>query len=159
MTIKLNEEESSRIYRAKRIQLSCPNCRYEFPSSDTYSLDLKSKRIKKSRQAMKNELSRFEKYGKFREYQNEEWVEKTRKAILKATEKISEIEAIRKQSKQREDEIKYFTIKELIKEKYGKEEYILIMDECERRTKAYRIEEIMQVKNNTHSGGGSINKL
>lgn len=108
---------------------------------------------------MKNELSRYEKYGKFKDYQDENWVEKTRKGIIKATEKIAEYEAIRKQSHQREDEIKYFTLKELIKEKYGKEEFIILMDECERRVKNYQLEEIMQVKNYTHSSGGSLSKI
>lgn len=157
--IKLNESEKYRIFRAKRVQLTCPNCKYEFPSSDTHELDIKSKRLKKKRQAMKNELSRYEKYGKFKDYQDENWVEKTRKGIIKATEKIAEYEAIRKQSNQRKDEIKYFTLKELIKEKYGKEEFIILMDECERRVKSYQLEEIMQVKNYTHSSGGSLSKI
>ena len=39
--MKLNEEEQTRIFRAKRVQLTCPNCKYEFPSSDTYELDIK----------------------------------------------------------------------------------------------------------------------
>ena len=157
--MKLNESENDRIFRAKRIQLTCPNCHYEFPSSDTHELDIKSKRIKKGRDAMRNELRRYEKYGKFKEYQDEEWLEKIKEKILKANEKIAEIESIRKQSHQREDEIKYFTLKELIKEKYGKEEFILFMDECERRVKSYRIEEIMQTKNYTHSSGGSLSKI
>lgn len=159
MKIKLTEDENDRIYRAKRVQLTCPNCKYEFPSSDTHSLDIKSKTLKKKRQAMKSELLRYEKYGQFKDYQTEKWVEKTRKGIIKATEKIAEIEAIRKQSQQREDEIKYFTLKELIKEKYGKEEFIMFMDECERRVKAYRLEEIMRTKNYTHSDGGSLSKI
>ena len=159
MAIKLTVEEADRIYRAKRIQLVCPNCKYEFPSSDTYSLDLNSKSLKKKRDIMKYEPSRYEKYGKFKDYQDQKWVEKTRKGILKLTEKIAENEAIRKHSKQREDEVKYFTLKELIKEKYGKEEFILLMDECERRVKSYRIEEIMQVKNYKHSDGGSLAKI
>lgn len=157
--MKLNESENARIFRAKRVQLTCPNCKYEFPSSDTYELDIKSKSLKKKREAIKKELSRYLKYGKFKDYQDEKWAEKMKKSILKATEKIAEYEAIRKQSKQREDEIKYFTLKELIKEKYGKEEFIIFMDECERRVKNYRLEEIMKTKNYTHSEGGSLSKI
>lgn len=157
--MKLTPNEADRIYRAKRVQLTCPNCKYEFPSSDTYELDLKSKALKNKRQIMKSEVNRYEKYGKFKDYQNETWLNKTKDKILKVTEKIAQIDAIRKQTHQRKDEISYFTLKELIKEKYGKEAFILLMDECERRVKAYRLEEIMRVKNYTHSDGGSLSKI
>lgn len=143
-------------YELKKVQITCPNCKYEFPynkqalekrinqiGGDINKLNKRIKIVKKipPEQLNLDELKRLEN-------------EKDYMINI-----LNDYKLQRETLKESEDRNVFENLKMALREIGGDEMYKLCMDRALRDSKAYRLEEMMSVKNNTHNEGGSLQKI
>lgn len=143
-------------YKLKKVQITCPNCKYEFPYNkqalekrinqigwDINKLNKRIKMVKKipPEQLNLDELKRLEN-------------EKDYMVNI-----LNDYKLQRETLKENEDRNVFENLKIALREIGGDEMYKLCMDRALRDSKAYQLEEMMSVKNNTHNEGGSLQKI
>lgn len=152
----MKKSENKNVYMLKNVQLTCPNCKYEFPYNK-HSLD---KKINKIGQIIHENTKLINKIKKIPdEVRNDK--ELTR--LLKENEyynlMIFDLKQKRENLKQEEDRTNYENLKAIIKEFYGEKEYLRCIDEMLRRSKSYDVEQMMKLDYYSSSTGTPIKKI
>ena len=133
------------VYTLKRVQITCPNCHYEF-AYNKQSLD---KKIKNLGQKI-TELNIL--IGKINKIPDETRNEKEKKRLIKLNQsymdQLNDLKLKRECLKEQEDRTNYLNLKDIIKQFYGEKEYRRCIDEMLRRSEAYSIEDMMKERNN-----------
>lgn len=136
--------------------LVCPNCKSEIPYNDKYyddkirELGTRIYQINQ-RQAEINKISPSE-----RIYTGEKKVLQREKEQL--SKQIAALKSFRKSANKLRDEFVFSAFKEIVKEKYGKEEFMKILEEAQRNVSTYTTEELMTI-GYSRKHGKRVNKV
>lgn len=143
------------------VQMTCPFCKQEFPF-DNGKLDKEISVIRQRIRAIHRELSEINglpmKAKKAREGRR-------KVLIIEMTtleEKISKLKSIRKATDQQIKHYEYQAFKDIVKNRYGEEEYRKILKQVEEEIKAYKISGLMRheyTRSQHKSNVTSINKI
>ena len=125
-------------YELKRVQITCPNCKHEFP----YNKKALETRIKQLGQAKYKITLELKKCNENSENNNK------RKRLLNEMfnyeERINDYNLLNSTLKENEDLTVFNNLKLAIKEIYGDEAYKLCMDKALRESNAYTTEKNMR---------------
>lgn len=149
-------KKNKEIYNLKRVQITCPNCKYEFPYNKE-SLDKKINNIGNEIQRLSKLINKIEKIPD--ESRNEKELNRIKKEYSDYQKLISDLKMARETLKQEEDRTNYYNLKSIIKEFYGEKEYKRCIDEMLRRSEAYNTKDIMKLDYYSSSTGKPIKKL
>lgn len=152
----MKTSENSRVYTLRNAQLTCPNCKYEFP----YNKNSLDKKINKLGQMIfeKNKLiKKIEKIPD--ETRNDSELKRIKKEVEYYSLMIFDLKQKRENLKQEEDRTNYENLKAIIKEFYGEKEFLRCIDEMLRRSSAYSTEDMMKLGYYSSSKGTPIRKV
>lgn len=144
-------------YELKKVQITCPNCKYEFP----YNKNMLEKKINQ----IGNDIQKITKTINYikkaipKEEVNQDELDRLEQRKEYMIHILSDYKLERETLKESEDKNVLANLKIALREIGGDEMYKLCMDRALRDSKAYRLEEMMTVKNNTHNEGGSLQKI
>ena len=137
--------ENKNVYTLKNVQISCPNCHYEF----AYNKQALDRKIANLGQKI-IELDIL--IGKINKIPDEARNEKEKKRLVKLNksyqDQLTDLKQKRSCLKEQEDITNYHNLKDIIKQFYGENEYKRCIDEMLRRSEAYNIEDMMKERNN-----------
>ena len=143
------------------LQMTCPYCKREFPY-DNGELDRKislaGQRIREITMELAEIKAMHPNLKKKREGHRKVLVLK----LNKAQKEITELKAVRKACDQQIKHYEFETFKNLVKERYGEEEYRKLFTRVEEELQAYRASSLMKreyTRSNAKSDVISINKL
>lgn len=139
------------MYTLKRVQVTCPNCKFEFPYNKA-ALEKKIKYLGHRIDENKRKLSNLSNASS-------EKVKRIKKEIKEAEDLLSDYKLYRETLKQQEDTLVLENLKHIIKEKYGEEVRILLVDEALRRSAAYETSDMMSIGYYSHAGGKRVRKV
>lgn len=141
----MNKGKNHNVYTLKRVQITCPNCHYEF----AYNKQALDKKIANLGQKI-IELNIL--IGKINKIPDETRNEKEKKRLVKLNQsyqdQLTDLKQKRECLKEQEDITNYNNLRDIIKQFYGEKEYKRCIDEMLRRTEAYSIEDMMKERNN-----------
>lgn len=144
------------MYTLKRVQITCPNCKFEFPYNKA-ALENKIKFIGKRIQELNKKIAMLNKIPK--EKLNVKEYKKTKKEFDDYTELLTDLKLARETLKQQEDTLILENLKFIIKEEYGEEVKIRLFDEALRRSAAYETSDMMSLGYYSHAGGKRVRKV
>lgn len=123
------------------VQMVCPFCKKEFPYNNG-KLDAEISAIGQRIQTVTKKLTDI-KYGR---HDDESWYEKKRlvKELTRLQERITELKAIRKVADQQIKYHEHQLLKDIVKERYGEEEYRKILEKVDEGMKAYKLSDMMK---------------
>lgn len=144
-------------YELKKVQITCPNCKYEFPYNKNM-LEKKINQIGNDIQKITKTINYIKKAIPKEEINTEELsrLEKEKEYMIHI---LSDYKLERETLKQSEDTLVLNNLKIALRELGGEELYKICMDRALRESKSYQLQEMMYVKNNTHNEGGSLQKI
>ena len=143
-------------YELKKVQITCPNCKHEFP----YNKQALEKRINQIGWDINNLNKRIKKVKKIPPEQlNLDELKRLENEKDYMVNILNDYKLQRETLKESEDRNVFENLKMALREIGGDEMYKLCMDRALRDSKAYQLEEMMHVKNNTHNEGGSLQKI
>lgn len=146
------------IEEVKKVQLTCPKCKYEF-SFNLGELDKQILELGKDIQSMSRQLAEFKTLSSEEQKKKLYW----KKQVVYGLEKKKEqLKKLKIKSKDVHDEVtrmNYHLLKNVIKEFYGNDEFERCINEVIQRGKAYKINETIGIDNYTHSKGTIIKKI
>ena len=144
------------VYTPRNVQLICPNCKHEFP----YNKNALDKKINKIGQLIHEKVKLINKIKKIPDdVRNDDELKRLEQEKNYYELMIFDLKQKRENLKDQEDRTNYENLKMVIKEFYGKEEFLRCMDETLRRSKAYEIKETMGLDYYSSSTGNSIRKV
>lgn len=143
-------------YTLDKVQITCPNCKYEFPYNKR-ALENRIKAVGQTIFEKRNELAKISKIPK--EKLNKEEVKRRKKEIEYFESHLMDLKMKRDTLKDQEDDLVLKNLKYLIKEQYGEEVYARILDEALRRSTAYDTEDMMSIGYYSRAGGKKISKI
>ena len=141
-------------YELKKVQITCPNCKYEFP----YNKNMLEKKINQ----LGNDIQKITKKINYikkaipKEEINVKELNKLEEEKENMIHILTDYKLRRKTLKQSEDRLVLNNLKIALRELGGEELYKLCMDRALRESQSYNTNEIMSRRNYTHSGGGSL---
>lgn len=143
-------------YELKKVQITCPNCKYEFP----YNKAALQKKINQLGNKIQ-ELMRLKKTLKNipEEKLNKEELKRIDKQLDNYQQTLSDLKLIRETLKEQEDIFVFQNLKAVLKEFYGDEGYKRCMDEALRRSSAYNTEDMMSIGYYSKADGKHIKKV
>lgn len=144
-------------YELKKVQITCPNCKYEFPYNKNM-LEKKINQIGNDIQKITKTINHIKKAIPKEKVNTEELsrLEKEKEYMIHI---LSDYKLERETLKQSEDTLVLSNLKIALRELGGEELYKICMDRALRESKSYQLQEMMYVKNNTHNEGGSLQKI
>lgn len=144
-------------YELKKVQITCPNCKYEFPYNKNM-LEKKINQIGNDIQKITKTINYIKKAIPKEEVNIEELsrLEKEKEYMIHI---LSDYKLKRETLKQSEDTLVLNNLKIALRELGGEELYKMCMDKALRESKSYQLQEMMYVKNNTYNEGGSLQKI
>ena len=144
------------MYELKKVQITCPNCKHEFP----YNKVALDKKIHMLGQKI-NELNRLKQKLKNipEENLNKEELKRIDKRLDTYHEILSDLKLTRETLKEQEDKNILNNLKQVIRENYGKEIYDRFLDEALRRSAAYETSDMMGIGYYSHAGGKRVRKV
>ena len=145
------------IQKNKRVQLTCPKCKYEFP----FNLGKTDEDLMKIGKEIQNINKQLASYNKLSIKQPEQiaWRER---AVLKLGYLHKEYADLKAKSKvvhEKLNEYSYKILKDIIKDFYGEKEFIRCINELVEREKAYTLDSAMNLDYYTHKKGSVIQKV
>lgn len=146
------------INKVKKIQLTCPKCKYEF-SFNLGDLDKQILELGKDIQSITGQLAEFKVLSKSEQKEKEFWRKQTIYALAKKKEELSKLKIKRKSVHDEVTRINYQLIKNVIKDFYGNEEFERCINEVIERGKSYKISDTIGISNYTHSKGTIVKKV
>ena len=143
------------------VQMTCPHCKREFPF-DNGKLDREISNIGQRISAINRELAEIKSAGtRYRKA-----ADGRRKVLTleltRLMERLSGLKAIRKASDQQIKFYEYQAFKNIVKDRYGDEEYRKILTMVDEEIRAYKVSGLMRheyTRSNSKSNVTSINKL
>lgn len=152
----MKESKNNKVYTPKKVQLICPNCKYEF----SYNKSALDKRINYLGQLIFEKMSLISKLKKIpNEDRNDKEIKRLEKEKEKYTLMVSDLKQKREILKSNEDRANFYNLKEIIKEFYGEKEYLRCIDEMLRRSEAYEIKDLSKIGFYSSSTGTPIRKV
>lgn len=152
------KEEYKNIKKVKRVQLTCPICKHEFPFN-LGDIDTRAMELGRDISSINKQLAEFKTLPIEEQKRKLGWKKKT---IYKLECLRKECKELKIKSKGVHDELtrqNYSIIKQVIKEFYGDKEFERCINEVIERGKAYNISSTMGIDNYTHSKGKVIKKV
>lgn len=152
----MKKSENKNVYILRNAQLTCPNCKYEFP----YNKNALDKKINKIGQIIHDNAKLI---TKIKNIPDEVRNDNELKRLIKENDyynlMLFDLKQKRENLKQEEDRTNYENLKMIIKEFYGEKEYLRCIDEMLRRSKAYNTEDMMKIGFYSSSSGKVISKV
>lgn len=146
------------INKVKKIQLTCPKCKYEF-SFNLGDLDKQILELGKDIQSITRQLAEFKLLSKSEQKEKEFWRKQTIYALAKKKEQLNKLKIKSKSVHDEVTRINYQLLKNVIKDFYGNEEFERCINEVIERGKAYKICDTIGISNYTHSKGTIVKKV
>lgn len=153
-----DKEKYKNIKKEKSVQLTCPQCKYEFPFN-LGVLDTRIEELGRNIMSINKQLSEYKLLSIEEKKEKLEW---KRKTVYKLECFKKEHKDLKIKSKSVHDEMvrqNYKILKEVIREFYGLKEFERCINEVIERGKAYNISSTMGIDNYTHSKGTVIKKV
>lgn len=152
----MKKSENKNVYMLKNVQLTCPNCKYEFPYNKN-SLDKKINKIGQIIHEKDNLIKKLKKIPD--DIRNDNEIKRIEKEKEHYSLMLFDLKQKRENLTQEEERTNYNNLKGIIKEFYGEKEYLRCLDEMLRRSEAYDIEQIMKLDHYSSSTGNPIKKI
>ena len=143
-------------YDLKKVQITCPNCQYEFPYNKEY-LEKKIQQLGLDIKKINDTLTYINNLPE--EKRNIKEIKRLEQNKENIKNLLSDYKLERETMKQFEDKVVLSNLKIALREIGGEELYKICMDRALRDSKAYKINEMMNVKDYTHNDGGSLQKI
>lgn len=143
-------------YELKRVQITCPNCKYEFPY-DKNALDKKIALLGKRMQELNHKLKIINRLPE--DKVNKEEYNRIKYQFLANEDLIADYKLVRATLKQEEDRLVFNNLKIALRELGGDDLYKRCMDQALRESTAYTTENSMGIGYYTRAGGKHINKV
>ena len=143
-------------YKLEKVQITCPNCRYEFPYNKQ-ALDKKIKKIGINISQIQKTINRIRQLPP--EQINQKEITRLEKQRYGLENLLDNYKLERETLNECEDRLVFENLKIALREIGGDELYKLCMDRALRDSKAYTLQETMNVKDYTHNEGGNIQKF
>lgn len=144
------------VFDVKNIQITCPNCKYEFP----YNKRALDKKINNIGLKIFENAKLIKKISAIPdESRNDEELKRLKKENDNYKIILSDLKTKRETLKENEDITNYYNLKAIIKEFYGDKEYQRCLDEMLRRSSAYEVEDMMKLGFYSSSTGRPIKKV
>ena len=144
------------MYALKRVQITCPSCKYEFPYNKA-ALEDKIKFIGQRIYDLNKKIAMLNKIPKDKLNINE--YKKAKKEKQDYTELLTDLKLTRETLKNEEERIILINLKKIIKEQYGEEVKTRLFDEALRRSAAYETSDMMSLGYYSHAGGRRVRKV
>lgn len=151
-------EDYSKIKQVRKVQLTCPKCKYEFPFN-LGDLDTRKQEVGQAIQSIMKQLSEYKTLSPDEQKSKAEWKRKTSYKLNCLKEEYSKLKTKAKGVHDELDRQNYSILKQVIKEFYGFKEFERCINEVIERGKAYNIGSTMNIDNYTHSKGTIIKKI
>lgn len=152
----MKQSENKNVYNLKNVQLTCPNCKYEFP----YNKGALDKKINYLGQLIFEKNSLIRKLEQIPdEIRNDNEIKRLKKEKENYSLMLFDLKQKRENLKQEEDKTNYYNLKEIIKEFYGEKEYLRCIDEMLRRSKSYNVEDMSKLEYYSSSTATPIKKV
>ena len=142
----------------RKVQLTCPKCKYEF-SFNLGKLDTQILELGKDIQIIIRQLAEYKILPKQEQKEKLYW---KKQAVFALEKKKEQLKQLKIKSKAVHDEVtrmNYHLLKNVIKDFYGNDEFEKCINEVIERGKAYNLNETMGIENYTHSKGTIIKKM
>lgn len=142
-------------YTLNRVQITCPNCKYEFP----YNKQTLQQKIDFLGHKIKCLNDKIRIIPKNPEHKRQPKIAHLKRLLEQYEAQISDLKLIRETLKDQEERMVLNNLKQVIKEFVDDDTYVRCMDEALRRTEAYKIENMMGIGYYSHSKGTRIRKV
>lgn len=146
------------ITEVKRVQLTCPKCKYEF-KFNLGELDTEILELGRDINSILRQLAEYKTLSKEEQKERMNWKKQTEYALAKKREQLKNLKIRRKSVNDEVTRMNYHLLKNVIKEFYGNDEFERCINEVIERGKAYNISDTIGINNYTHSGGSVIKKV
>lgn len=143
-------------YILKKVQVTCPNCKYEFPYNKQ-ALEKKINFIGNKINELNKLVQSLKKIPK--DKLNADELKRVQRKLDSYIELITDLKLVRETLKETEDTNILCNFKAVIKEQYGQEIYTRLFEEALRRSAAYNTEDVMNIGYYSHSGGKRVRKV
>lgn len=144
------------MYELKKVQITCPNCKYEFPYNKA-ALDNKIRLLGKEIHQLDILMQKLNKIPD--EKLNKEEIKRIKKKKDEYQQQLVDLKLTRETLKESEDRNVLANLKQVIRENYGKEIHDRFLDEALRRSSAYETSDLMNIGYYSHAGGKRVRKL
>ena len=137
--------------------LVCPHCKQKIEYNDEYY----DRKITEVGAEIKAIMNRLQEYKKLPKNERDKCFDQRKILITKQKRlmaMLKELKLYRKSCNKLRDEFVFRAFKEIIKEKYGKAEFMKLMEEAEKDVSSYTTEELMTI-GYTRRKGERINKI
>ena len=142
-------------YTLNRVQITCPNCKYEFP----YNKQALQQKIDFLGHKIKCLNDKIRIIPKNPAHKRQPKIEHLKRLLEQYEAQLSDLKLIRETLKEQEERMVLNNLKQVIKEFIDDDTYVRCMDEALRRTEAYKIENMMGIGYYSHSKGTRIRKV
>lgn len=146
------------ISEVKKVQLTCPKCKYEF-SFNLGDLDSEILELGRDIQIMTKQLAEFKLLPIEQQKEKLSWRRKVIYGIEKKKEQLSKLKIKSRAVHDEVTRMNYHILKNVIKDFYGNAEFERCINEVIERGKAYKLNETIGIDNYTHSKGTIISKI
>lgn len=143
------------------VQMTCPYCKREFPFNNG-KLDREISDIGQRISSINRELGEIKASGPKARRAAEGRRKVLTLELQQLMERVSRLKAIRKASDQQIKQFEYQAFKELVRDRYGEEEYRKLLAMVDEEIKAYKVSGLMYheyTRSQHKSNVTSINKL
>ena len=137
--------EKTKVYELKNVQVTCPNCKYEF-QYNKQAMDKKINLLGNKINEINNLIKKSKKIPD--DIRNDKEIKRLNKQMDNYQNLLFDLKQKRECLKEQEDITNYYNLKAIIKEFYGDKEYKRCLDEMLRRSEGYRLEDMMKERNN-----------
>lgn len=143
-------------YELKKVQITCPNCKYEFPYNKR-ALENKIKVLGQDIQRVNKKLAIIVNLPEDQVNQIE--YKRVKQEYFNLQQLITDYKLIRETLKENEDLTVLANLKMVLKKLGGDDLYKRCMDEALRRSAAYDTEDMMGIGYYSHAGGKRVRKV
>ncbi len=142
-------------------QMRCPRCGHEFAYDNGY-YDQNIERLGAEIKEITLQLAEHNMLPWPEKKARTDWWRRAKAALAAKQKELGELKAIRKVCDQQLKAVEFQVFKDLVKERFGEEEFRKLIAEMEKETEAYRISGLMRheyTRSNAKPGVTNINKL
>lgn len=143
-------------YELKKVQITCPNCKYEFPYNKN-ALDKKITLLGKRIQELTHKLKIINRLPE--DKINKEEYNRVKYQQYAIENLLADYKLIRETLKQEEDRLVFNNLKIALRELGGEDLYKRCMDQALRDSTTYTTKDNMGIGYYTRAGGKHLNKI
>lgn len=144
-----------------KYQLHCPKCHHEFTYDNGY-YDKNIERLGMEIAELTRRLAEHKLLPWPEQKRRTDWWLRTKKLLAQKQEELASLKAIRKVADQQVNQHMHHVFKRLVKEQYGEEAYLELIEKCKKELEAYKVSDLMRheyTRSNAKEGVTSINKI